>query len=509
MKGRTWLEGCGAAILFTLAYTWFHISPLHTDLYHRLSPMNSVYCGVAVDLAVMCLLFALIFWSLEKHDAQDKTLWWLLLGAVLAARTTSGLAVAGLIGYRVATPVRGFVTACAAGLLLWVVKRGCYAAAVRSAQLVLLLLGFAIFWMLPELVYMAVKREPHDLAAYSRVSAQRARPERRIVWVLFDELSFEQAFEHRDPAIRLPNFDRFAGESVSFSNVQPAGYYTELIVPSLLWGNQIRQERSDFAGHAAVKTAGGWQDYPDDRTLFADAERAGLAAGAVGWYIPYCRTYRRELDWCEESLGSPLPGNYSPDRSVAWNIFAPLSKPLARLTGNKIKQPTTAQEHAEQYRKLMEWSRSLIADEDPGFLFIHLPVPHPGGFYNRRTGAVGVNGSYLDNLVLADEALGQLLQWIDETPLVSKTTVIVSSDHSWRVGMWKMSPMWTDEDERASQGRFDPRPVLMVRFPGSESGQKVTTPFQELRTHELIAGMIAGQMESNAELERWLGVSRR
>ena len=190
MKGRTWLEGCGAAILFTLAYTWFHISPLHTDLYHRLSPMNSVYCGVAVDLAVMCLLFALIFWSLEKHDAQDKTLWWLLLGAVLAARTTSGLAVAGLIGYRVATPVRGFVTACAAGLLLWVVKRGCYAAAVRSAQLVLLLLGFAIFWMLPELVYMAVKREPHDLAAYSRVSAQRARPERRIVWVLFDELSF-------------------------------------------------------------------------------------------------------------------------------------------------------------------------------------------------------------------------------------------------------------------------------------------------------------------------------
>ena len=113
---------------------------------------------------------------------------------------------------------------------------------------------------------------------------------------------------------------------MSFSNVQPAGYYTELIVPSLLWGNQIRQERSDFAGDAAVKTAGGWQDYPDDRTLFADAERAGLAAGAVGWYIPYCRTYRRELDWCEESLGSPLPGNYSPDRSVAWNIFAPLSK---------------------------------------------------------------------------------------------------------------------------------------------------------------------------------------
>ena len=55
MKGRTWLEGCGAAILFTLAYTWFHISPLHTDLYHRLLPLNSVYWGVAIDVVVMCL----------------------------------------------------------------------------------------------------------------------------------------------------------------------------------------------------------------------------------------------------------------------------------------------------------------------------------------------------------------------------------------------------------------------------------------------------------------------
>ena len=49
MKGRVWLEGCGAGILFTLAYTWFHISPLHTDLYHRLLPMNAVYWGVAIE----------------------------------------------------------------------------------------------------------------------------------------------------------------------------------------------------------------------------------------------------------------------------------------------------------------------------------------------------------------------------------------------------------------------------------------------------------------------------
>jgi len=503
MKSRTWLEGCGAAILFTLTYTWFHISPLHTDLYHRLLPMNAVYWGVAIDLGVVCLFFALIFWLLDQYDGAAGTPWWLLLGAVLATRTASGLAVAGLIGYRVATPARVFGLTCLVGLLLWLARRGWYATVVRSARFVLLLLGFAIFWMLPELVYMAVKREPHDLAAYARTASRYPLPERRIVWVLFDELSYDQAFEHRQPGIQLPNFDRFADESVSFSDVQPSGYYTELIIPSLLWGNEIRQERSDLLGRAAVKTAGGWQEYPDDHTLFADAGRAGLPAGAVGWYIPYCRTYARELDWCEEILRSPIPGNYEPEKPVLWNVFAPINKPLARLSGHRMKQPTTAEDHAEQYRTLMESARRMIGDEGVGFVFIHLPVPHPGGFYDRQTGALGVKGSYLDNLVLTDDALGQLLEWVRETSTAARTTVIVSSDHSWRVGMWKMSPMWTAEDERVSQDRFDPRPVLMVRLPGSASGQKVTTPFPELRTHSLIEGVIAGKAESNAELEKW------
>lgn len=504
MKGRVWAEGCGAAILFTLSYTWFHISPLHTDLYHRLLPMNAVYAGVAIDLAMLCAISALILRLLEKHDGEQLSLWWVLIGGILAARTTAGLAVAGLIGYRVATPARVFIAACVVGVLLWLVRRGWYSQVVRSGRFVLLLLGFAIFWMLPELVYMAVKAEPHDVAAYGRPMDKADPPERRIVWVLFDELSYDQVFDHRQADIRLPNFDRFADESTSFNNVQPVGYYTELIIPSLLWGERIRQERSDFAGHAAVKTAEGWREYPDDHTIFADARRAGMRTGAVGWYIPYCRTYARELDWCEELLGSPIPGNYSPERSVAWNVMAPVSKPIARLAGRRIAQPTTAEEHAEQYRTLMESSLRMIAEERLGFVFIHLPVPHPGGFYDRRTGRLGVNGSYIDNLVLADEALQQLMEWVEETPTASRTTVIVSSDHAWRVRMWKMSPLWTEEDEQVSQERFDPRPVLMVRFPGSATGTKIEAAFPELKTHELIGGVIAGKIGSNADVEKWV-----
>ena len=490
MKGRIWLEGCGAGIVFTLAYTWFHISPLHTDLYHRALPMNSVYWGVAIDLAAVCIVCALALWLLEKYDATGKTVWWTLCGAVLAAQMTSGLTVAGLIGYRVATSARAFGVVCAAGLLLWLAKRKWYSAAVRSARFLLLLIGFAIFWMLPEMVYMAVKPEPHDGNAYLRQTPPGDPPQRRIVWLLFDELSYDQLFDHRWPGISLANFDRFASESVSFSNVQPVGYYTELIIPSLLWGKSIEQERSTLQGLVQVKTAQGWQPYPDDQTLFADANRAGLPVGVAGWYIPYCRTYARELSWCEQMLGSPIPGSYSPEKSVWPNALAPLSKTLARLIGRRGHEPTTAELHAALYESLMSSARRLIANQNIGFVFIHLPVPHPGGFYDRRTGGMGVPGTYIDNLALADHALGQLLEWIAATPAARQTTVLVSSDHSWRVGLWKSSPLWMPEDETASQGRFDPRPVLMVGRPGIATGQIDRTPFSELSTHALIELLI-------------------
>jgi hypothetical protein len=81
---------------------------------------------------------------------------------------------------------------------------------------------------------------------------------------------------------------------------------------------------------------------------------------------------------------------------------------------------------------------------------------------------------------------------LDGTPLAAKTTIIVCSDHSWRVSMWRSTAVWTKEDEQASRGRFDPRPVLMIHSPGQQSEQDVTAPFEELRIHEIIETLLRG-----------------
>ncbi len=141
----------------------------------------------------------------------------------------------------------------------------------------------------------------------------------------------------------------------------------------------------------------------------------------------------------------------------------------------------------------MPAAKSLIRDQSIRFVFIHLPVPHPPGMYDRKAGTLRASGSYIDNLALSDRVLAELMSSLNATPLASKTTVIVCSDHSWRISIWRSTSNWTKEDETASQGRFDPRPVLMIHFPGQQAEQDVTAPFEAIRIHEMIERMLRGQ----------------
>jgi hypothetical protein len=89
--------------------------------------------------------------------------------------------------------------------------------------------------------------------------------------------------------------------------------------------------------------------------------------------------------------------------------------------------------------------------------------------------------------------MGELMSTINATTLAGKTTVVVCSDHSWRLSIWQAVGLWTREEEMASGGRFDPRPVLMIRFPGQQTGHEVSEPFDEIRIHEIIEHMLRGQ----------------
>jgi membrane-anchored protein YejM (alkaline phosphatase superfamily) len=149
-------------------------------------------------------------------------------------------------------------------------------------------------------------------------------------------------------------------------------------------------------------------------------------------------------------------------------------------------------------------AHALIENGQIRFVFLHLPIPHPPGIYDRQRHMLRPGGTYLDNLVLADDSLGALLQEIDATPSAGQTTVIVSSDHSWRIPMWRHSTDWSGEEERASGGRFDERPVLLIHFPGQKSGNDMNAALPEMLEHDMIADMLRGRINNPADLSAFL-----
>jgi Sulfatase len=507
MKVRTILEGCGAGIVFMFPTIWPQLSPVRITLYHSMLPINGVIWAILIDLVMISLLAAFLFAWLETSDPSSQSLLWPFVAGAIAVflafshgmpRKQPGLRSAVIFG----------VTALAAFALrrYW---HHAYQIALRGSRLALLLVGCSMLWIAPELFYLGSRHQRAESRSYVRVAADgplaRLVPQKssRVVWLLFDELSFDQTFEHRFPGLAMPAFEELERSSLLFEDVNPAGYSTDLVVPSLfLGGHPVTGIRSDLDGNPSLKIVGqsGWHRFDPQATLFADAERAGWTTGVVGWYNPYCRILAGTLDFCYARISND-PDGRTPGTLVLANAIAPIEDKL-QLFDNKPN--LFAEQHEADLRAIVQQARALIQDEKIRFVFIHLPVPHPPGIYDRKTGQMRASGTYIDNLALADRVLSELMKTLNATASAGKTTVIVCSDHSWRVPMWRPGPGWTREEEAASQGRFDKRPVVMIHFPGQAAELPFPQPFDEIRLHDILQQMLQGKLSSPAGITAWL-----
>ena len=510
---RCWIEGAGAALLLGPGYIWNELSWTHLDLYHRLLPITTVVRALAIDVAVLWVLAALavrlLEWVILRVGGEGLLgprrgfiglLWALWLG-LLASRIVAELIVAQVLSWQELSAARAFAVTAGLLVLVWAIVPRAYGLLIQGLRFVVVLLGFSMFWALPMLVIAGYAHQPRDQVEFQKAAATSAgRP--RIVWLLFDEMSYDQAFDHRWPGLELPNLDRLRAESVTFTNTQPNGYFTERIIPSLLLGKPIVDARSTEAGVLRYQSVekGAWTSFDPNQTLFADAQRRGWTTGISGDYNPYCRMLKNQLDWCAMRL--IVFGNHlSRDKTTWENVAGPVEATWARV---QHKQFEPAQSEAERFAAMITSARDLVTDDNIDLAFVHLYLPHPPGFYDRKTGQVLVGGSYIDNMALADRSLGQLMQALAQTSRAQLTTLIVSSDHSWRVGIWRHGFGWTKEDELASgHGHFDPRPMLIVRFGDESAAAQVHWPFPLLAMHMMIEQMMAGEIEDPQQLESW------
>jgi hypothetical protein len=356
-------------------------------------------------------------------------------------------------------------------------------------------LGLFAILVIGQLAVLACWRPSPNFIDTKSPDLARAAPDRpRVVWVLMDELSYSQVFEQRAAGLNLSNFDALARTSTVFSQVTPATNSTQTAVPSIMLGRLVETDKYTWGNRYLVARPGeSLHAFPAADTPFALAKSKGWSTGVVGWFNPYCSMLDPYLDQCYWTFQSHFPAGFI----VGDSFWRDIEDTWARywLAINPKQNERAIEYLVDVYKNLTARSESVLAQDQPDFVFIHLPVPHPPGFYDRRTGLFDSSGraSYVDNLALADKTLGQILAILRASPRWPNTSVLVCGDHSWRVTIWRNARHWTHEDEIASHGGvFDTRPLLMVHRAGQTSPAVVDTSISLMQVHDILDHLILG-----------------
>jgi Sulfatase len=512
VKPRPLLEGAGLAALYIAPFASSFLTPSLGDAYHRVHPLTNIYRAILFLVMLVWAMAALGFFVLERLPPRWKRAGWLipivLLPWLFFRSLTAAFADSPEIAIRVLRTGHYLTPAIAVlALLLLLLRPLLFDPCVRGVQISYAIAGFGLLVIAPQIGYQALHNEPRERSSFARADLPAIPPSApRIVWILMDELSYDQVFPSRQSDVVLPNFDSLAKSSVVFSAIRPVGTETENVLPALLLGRPIVAMRKPYADLPSYRTTpnGPWQRFTENETIFAEGHSYGWTTGVAGWYNPYCRLLPDVLDRCSWQYSEPgragLASGLGSTNSVLQNIVAmvPFREKINVLLHRPISIPTDP--HRSDYTAVMEQAEDILNDSRIRFVFVHLPVPHPPGIFNRRLHTFSDHGNYLDNLALADQSLGELRSILQSTPAANNSTLIISSDHSWRTFFWQRTAGWSAEGPHASQYRYDPRPVLMVQLPGSTAGQVIAKPVDALVVHRILEDLLRGHMQSPADL---------
>jgi hypothetical protein len=429
LKVRSFFEGAGISILFLAGSLWPMLSLYHLGIYHDPASESVIALGVAIDLALTAVLFTVVLAVLDHFSPKRFCFAWAISLAFCVTKAIDfAIALLNFHGADLCWTLKmklGLLCATlTAALLLSHFFPAIFRKSLRAGRGGLAALGCCVFWMFPQLVYTAERTRAHDVSEFSRKVEPPRWGQPRIMWVLLDELSYDQVYDHRQSDVKLPHFDELKTRSVVFSDVQPIGYYTERIVPSLFLGRRVDRIRSSLQRDLYVHDAAAsrWEPFNQQATIFADAKREGWTTGVAGWYNPYCHILEGVLDSCYWQANEAFPRKIFGENSDLLNAAAyPFDLILSHFISSTANGEPAVDVHIEDYEDVTGAARSLIQDESIRLAFLHLPAPHPPGIYSRKINKLGATGDYLDNLVLADKTLGHVLDEIQKTASAQST----------------------------------------------------------------------------------------
>lgn len=228
-------------------------------------------------------------------------------------------------------------------------------------------------------------------------------------------------------------------------------------------------------------------------TLFAKLRKEGVNSAILGWHHPYCRVLASVVAACEtypnvDATDSSRIAFYYGQRGMT--VLPPFVN-IVHLDIGEQYQALARQQYG-QFRSGLRTLTSWIADRRIGFIWAHLPIPHPPGLVTVHAG--GAPANYFDNLALVDSTLGAVTTELKRTGRWNQAVVVVTGDHGLRPDLWRERPGWSSEEEHLVALRVRESVPLIVHLPGQTEPVSFAEPLNALVLHDLILQWSEGRL---------------
>ena len=363
--------------------------------------------------------------------------------------------------------------------------------------------------------------EPGPLSPPSGPAASR-----RVVWMLFDDLDQTLAFPERPSGVDLTELDRWREESFYATSASSPAHFTILSIPSLIAGRVVTDARPTGPSRLRVRfrDTGTTEDWGATSSVFSQAHQLGFRSAIVGWYHPYSRLFGKVADftfWRQCACATPflLTDTYDESRGLwegAFNLlmrqtaFFPLAQRFGVVRAGEGTMPEwkAAREHqVVDYQQIHEMAIRCARDPHFELVFIHWPVPHPPGIFDRSTGRLSAGGrtNYIENLHLVDVSLHDIRQALEQSGLWDRTNVLISADHPSNRSFWETEfSDWDQEELRALRRTRSTNVPFVLKLAGQHEGLTYDKPFNTVVTRELILQLLQGQLTTPEQIRKYL-----
>jgi hypothetical protein len=342
------------------------------------------------------------------------------------------------------------------------------------------------------------------------------RSEPRLVVLVFDEFDQYLTFERRPESVSLPELDRLRQASIFGTNVYPAARETRAAIPAMTTGKRVLVTKPIDATRLLLTFEDGrsrlWGDEP---TLFSTAAGTGRRVGLAGWYHPYCRTLTNSFVECsweqilpEERFDEPnlFKGSVNVLRRLHpllnLNWYLGIAPPLPFLPEDVA---AARQVQLESYGNILRASLRMAASPTLDLIFVHWPIPHPFGIYNRQTNRVGTDAAndYLDNLELVDHTLVLIRQALETSRMWDPTALLITGDHPFRKEMWNDEPR-CDKATHLIEQIENPRVPFLLKLPDQKAGVRYDGSFNLVLLRGISMALLRGEVSTAAEFVHWM-----